>query len=480
MKDNVFQPDLCILGAGAAGLALATSAAACGLSVTLVEKDQIGGERLRNAIPGHALRAAGHFAAALRRAPQFGIDFRSPDIDFARVGAHAAAVATGLEPGYAQIRLEGMNMKVIKAAGRFTRSDVLEAGGVAVKARNFVVATGSRAKSMAIPGLDLVRPLNAAALCALASAPRRLIVIGGDPNGMALAQGVRRLGSEVIVLSEAKILAAEDQELVAPVRTQFARDGIVLREGVRISHIEPEGEGLRVFISPELSSGEGGAEAIEGSHVMLAVGAKPLVEGLGLAAAGVLYGASGIKVDANLRSSNRRIYAIGAAAEGELSPGAAERHASRVLRHILSFPFGFAAAWKPQPSARVILTDPEIACSGLSEAQARKLRRHIRVLRWPYAATDRAHIERATVGHVKLLTSRSGKILGAGIVGPAAGELINLYTLAISQGMYASDLASIMVPYPTFANAVEGATSNFQTRRSAGAWRLPRFFRWLR
>ncbi len=473
MKDNVLRPDLCILGGGAAGVNLAISAAACGLSIALVEKDRIGGDRLDDAIPGHALRAAGHFAATLRRAQKFGISVQPPEIDFARVQAHAAAVAAALEPDYSHVRLNGMNVKMIKAIGRFTGPDALEAGGLAIKARRFVVATGSQPKSPAIPGLDLVRPLTAAALCRLASPPRRLIVIGSDPAGLALAQGVRRLGCEVILLAETTIFPQEDEELVAPVHTQFLRDGVVIREGAQILRIEPDGDGLRVLIArgPDCRSGSGESapkgetETIEGSHVLLAAGAAPRVEGLGLTAAGIRYDATGIKVDAHMRSSNRRIYAIGAAAESE-----------RVLRHIL----GFKAPSAPQPSARVILTDPEMAFSGLSERQARESRQPIRVLRWPYAATDRAQIERSTGGHVKLLTSRGGKILGAGIVGPAAGELINLHTLAISAGMYASDLASIIVPYPTFAEAAQGAAAAFQRRGALGAKRLFPFFRWLR
>ncbi|MEJ0092658.1 MAG: FAD-dependent oxidoreductase [Methylocella sp.] len=482
VKDNILRPDLCVLGGSAAGVALAGSAAACGLSVMLVEKDRIGRDRLEDAVPGHALRAAGHFAATLRRSSHFGIALQAPEIVFSRVAAHAADVVNTLEPQYAPVRLESMNVKLIKAVGRFISLDTLDAGGLAIKARRFAIATGSRAKSMAIPGLDLVRPLTAAALCRLASPPGRLIVIGANPDELALAQAVRRLGCEVVVLSETKIFQHEDEELVAPVRTQFARDGVVVHECARILRIEPHGEGLRVFIAPGLgrrsssgdSNAQSGTEAIEGSHVLLAAGAAPQVEGLGLAAAGVRYDATGIKVDAHLRSSNRRIYAIGAA-EGQLSAGAAEHHANRVLRHILGLPFGFAT---PQPSACVILTDPELAVAGLSEAQARQRRGSIRVLRWPYAATDRAQIERASVGHVKLITSRSGKILGAGIVGPAAGELINLYTLAISKGMYASDLASIMVPYPTFADVAQGAAA--QTRQMQRGWRLPPFFRWLR
>ncbi|HEX3496647.1 MAG TPA: FAD-dependent oxidoreductase, partial [Methylocella sp.] len=261
-------PDLCIIGGGPGGFSLALRAAACGRSVVLIEKAALGGRRLTDAIPRHVLLAASRAATLARDAAAFGIAAQPPriaevpQIDFARVRQRAAAVLAAIAPNYAQARLEAMNVKVIRAPGRFTSPDTCEAGGEKIKARRFVVATGSVERIVPIPGLDLVRPLDCAALCALERPPRCLIVIGADPDGLALAQAMRRLGCEAIVLAEGEIFAPEDEELATPVRAAFAREGVVVHEGVRISRIEPRGDGVRVFIAAA-----GHEKRVAGSHV---------------------------------------------------------------------------------------------------------------------------------------------------------------------------------------------------------------------
>jgi pyruvate/2-oxoglutarate dehydrogenase complex dihydrolipoamide dehydrogenase (E3) component len=456
-------PDLCIIGGGPGGFSLALGAAACGRSVVLVEKGALGGRRLTDAIPRHVLLAASRAATSARRAAAFGTAAQTsqiaqePQIDFARVRQHAAAVLAAIAPNYTQARLEAMNVRVIRAPGRFTRPDTCEAGGEKIKARHFVVATGSVERILPIPGLDLVRPLDCAALCRLENPPRCLIVIGADPDGLALAQAMRRLGSEAIVLAEGEIFVSEDEELAAPVRAAFARDGLVVHEDVRISRIEPRGDGVRVFIAAA-----GHEKPVAGSHILVAGGRAPAVEGLGLAAAGVRYNESGIDADATLATRNRRIHAIGAVVRSARQGSGAEQHAGLVLRTVLGLP---GRRTHRQVATRVILTSPAMAMAGLPEAQARATHRQIRVLRWPFAETERARIEDRHGGHVKLVTSRRGALLGADIVGAGAEELINLFTLAISKGMTASDIASIMVPYPALADAARRAAMTFRDSR---------------
>jgi len=451
------SPDLCVLGGGPGGLSLALEAAACGLSVVLVEKRALGGRRLTDAIPRHALLAANRAVTSARGAAAFGIAVAEPQIDFARVRQHAAAVRAAIATNYTQARLEAMNIRVIRAPGRFTHPDTCEAGGEKIKARRFVVATGSIEKILPIPGLDRVRSLDCAALCALEHPPRCLIVIGADPEGLALAQAMRRLGSEAIVLAAGEIFVSEDQELAAPVRAAFARDGVVVHEDVRISQIEPRGDGVRVLIAAA-----GHETPVAGSHILVAAGRVPAVEGIGLAAAKVRYDESGIETDASLATSNRCIHAIGAVVRGAGQSGAAEQHACLVLRTVLGL---LGRRTHRRVAARVILTSPAMATAGLSEAQARAAHRHIRVLRWPFAETERANIEHRPGGHVKLITSRRGALLGAGIVGPGAEELINVFTLAISKGMTASDIGLLMVPYPALADAARRAAMTFRDSR---------------
>lgn len=473
---DILRPDLCILGAGVGGSSLAANAAARGLPVVLVEKRGIGGEKLALFAPGHAFLAASRHVAALSWAGGFGFDADEPRWDFARVRRQGAAVVAALARNDTQARLEAMNVKVIAARGQFTGRDCLEAGGYKIMARHFVVATGASVKSVGIPGLDLIRPLTYATLCALNSVPRHLVVSCADPFGLALAQGFRRFGADVTVIAESKVFAGVDDEFGVAVRTEFAREGVVILEGVTISRIEPQGEGFRAFLAAR--TGEGTAPAtIEGSHLLLATGSAPRVEGLGLTAARVRYDLTGIAVDAKLRTSNRRIFAIGRAARGLHSGDAAEYQAGLVLRTLLGLPAG---RMRRGAVARVIPTDPEIAETGLSEAEAREHHRRIRVLRWPFSETDRAQYQRAPSGHVKIITTARGTILGAGIVGPEAGELINLCTLAISQGMTAAGLASIMVPYPVSADALRRAAALLPPAESRGKSMIEHIFRVLR
>ena len=466
----VLTPDLCVVGGGAAGVSLALEAAAFGLSVVLVEKNALGGARLTQSVPRSALIAVSRAAAAVSGAdePRLG-----SAIDFARARAHLALAAKAIAPNYAQARLEAANVKVIRAAGRFTRPDTCEAGANKIKARRFVVATGAVEKSLSIPGLDLVRPLDCASLCALDHPPERLIVIGADPDGLALAQAMQRFGSDVFVLSDTKAFSLQDEELAAPVRAEFARSGIVVHEGTRVLRIEPRGDGVRVFIAAA-----GHEKPISGSHLLIAAGRAPVVEGLGLAEAKVRYTANGIATGTGLRTSNRRIHAIGAVIKGGQHDGAAEQHAGLVLRFILGLPGGRT---RRNAAPRVILTSPPIATTGLSEAQARAAYRHIHVLRWPFAETDKGQIEHQPSGHVKFIASRRGLILGAGIVGWGAEELINLCTLAISKGMTAEDIASIMVPYPALTDAARRACMTFPAHglNRSLTQRVLRVLRWF-
>ena len=467
------RPDLCILGGGAGGVALALGAAASGLSVVLVEQAALGGSRLTQAVPRNALIAASRAAGLAQGMVDFRAAAPGAPLDFARARKHIAFAVAAMAPNYAQARLEAMNVKVMRAAARFTGRDSCAAGGHKIAARRFVVATGAVEKTLPIPGLDLVRPLDAASLCALDRPPQNLIVLGADPDGLALAQALRRFGCGVTVLAPSKVFPHDDEELTAPVRAGFERDGMVIHEGVRISRIEPGGEGVRIF-----TAGGGHEKPLTGSHILIAAGRAPVVEGLGLAEAGVRYNETGIETGTGLATSNRRIHAIGAVVRGAQQDGLAEQHAGVVLRIFCGLPGGRGPS---ETAPRVIWTCPPFAVAGLSETQARARYRHIHVLRWPFSEIERAHIEHQPGGHIKLIADRRGKLLGAGIVGAGAGDVINLCGLAISKSMTASDFASIMVFFPAFADAVRRAAMTFPANRLGYSLtqQVRRFLRWF-
>lgn len=454
---DLLYPDLCILGGGAAGAALAVRAANCGLSVVLVEKGSIGGTKLSVHAPGHALIAASRKISEVRAAGRFGIDVGEPRIDFERIQRQKAAVVEALAANETRARLEALNVEVVSAPGRFVGRHRLDAGKIEIEARHFVIATGAPIKVPPIRGMDLIRPLTYASLCSLISLPLHLVVLGNDGLGLALAQAFRRFGAEVTVIAETRAFAFADDELSDPVRTELAREGIVLYEGVTVSRVEPNGEGVRVFLSGASAGTAAETEPLEGSHLLLASAGAPLVEGLGLAAAGIRYDARGIVVDNNLRTTNRRIYAIGGVVSG-LHPGvAAESQAGCVLNSLLGTPASSAPI-----AVRAVMTEPEITVAGLSESDARARFGVIRVLRWPFSETDGARYLRATGGHVKIITTGQGVIVGAGIVGSAAGELISLCALAISNHMTIADLRSMMVPYPVLADALSRAAATYR------------------
>ncbi len=453
------QPDLCVIGGGPGGLTVALGAAAAGKSVVVVEKSALGGRRLTESIPRHVLLATSRARNSDPRATDFEMAGQDSRLGFAHMRQQIATAVAAIAPNYSQARLEAANVTVIRASGRFIGPGACEAGGETIKARRFVIATGAVARQLPIQGLDAVRPLDCAALCALDRPPERLIVIGSEPAELALAQALRRFGSEITIISGHQLFAEEDEELAAPVRAAFARDGIVIHEGVRISRIEPRGGGVRVLLTAA-----GYERPLAGSHILLAAGRMPAVEGIGLSAARVRYDEGGIKTNARLATSNPRIHAIGATVKSGQGDGAAEWHARHVLRAILGLP---GESIRGKAVARVVWTSPPVAVAGLSEAQARAAYRQICVLRWPLAETERVRIEcQPGGGHVKLITARSGAILGAGIVGPGAEELVALLTLAISKRMTATDIASIMLPYPALASAACSAGMTVRDQKS--------------
>lgn len=468
---EILTPDLCVIGAGSGGLSVAAAAAAMGVPVVLIEKGEMGGDCLNvGCVPSKTLIAASHVAHAMRHAGRFGLMPVEPRFDYAKLRDHIRATIAAIAPNDSQARFEAMNVRVIRAAARFASRSTCEAGGFVIKARRFVVATGSSPAFPPIPGIDLVRPLTNESIFDLASLPPRLVVIGAGAMGIELAQAFRRLGSEVTVLDAGTALSREDDELAAPVLLRLAREGVVLRQNIKILRIEPRGAGLRLVLAgPTLE------ESIDGSHLLIAAGRKPNVENLGLEAARVVFDASGIRVGANLRSSNKRIYAVGDVAGGQFTHEA-NYHAGLVLRATL-----FRQSVKVQPKLlpRVTFCDPEIASIGLSEADARKSKIKINVLRWPFAENDRAHSQADTAGLIKIVTAKNGRILGAGITGAGAGDLIAPWALALAKNMEIADMAALVLPYPTRSEISRrvALTSFAPSLRSPWLGRILRFLR---
>jgi pyruvate/2-oxoglutarate dehydrogenase complex dihydrolipoamide dehydrogenase (E3) component len=466
VKSRPLTPDLCVIGAGSGGLAVAAGAVQMGASVVLVEGGKMGGDCLNyGCIPSKSLIAAAKLASVWRHGGKFGISYEPPRIDFAAVADSVDRVIANIEPNDSQERFERLGVRVIRAEARFVDARTVEAGDTLIRPRRFIIATGSHPVVPPIPGLDAVPYFTNETVFANRERPEHLIVIGGGPVGIELAQAHRRLGSAVTVVDAGALLPREDAEFASRLIALLAEQDIVLKPSVGVERVERvvhSDTGIVVV----LSSGE----RIAGSHLLLASGRRPDTAALKLAAAGIDTTPHGIKVDARLRTTNRRAFAIGDAAGGPQFTHVALYHAGIVIRNAL---FRLPARVDYRALPWVTYTDPELAQVGLTEAAARE-QGAIQVLRWPFADNDRAHTERDTVGEVKIITQRNGHIIGATILGSGAGDLILPWALAISQQLKIGAMANLIVPYPTRGEA---------GKRAAGAYYTPTLFsprtRWL-
>jgi pyruvate/2-oxoglutarate dehydrogenase complex dihydrolipoamide dehydrogenase (E3) component len=452
---EVLTPDICVIGAGSGGLTVAAAAAAFGVPVVLVEKAKMGGDCLNTGcVPSKSLIAAGKHARAIAQGKNFGVSARGFDVDFARVHKHIHEVIAALEPNDSKERFTALRVRVIAGAARFADAQTVMVGDeIEIKARRFVIATGSSPSLPPIPGLQRTPHLTNETVFDLTTRPAHLVVIGAGPLGLELAQAFRRLGSAVTALDAGMPLAREDPECAGVVLEALVREGVDLRSSVAVARVEPADGKVRVVVR-----GEHGEEAIVGSHLLVATGRRANADGLGLEHAGIRHDGAGILVDKGLKTANKRVYAIGDVAGGAQFTHLANYHAGLVIRNAL---FRLRVRVNEDLIPRVTFTDPELAHVGLTEGEARRRRISFRVLRWPYHENDRAQAERDTRGHIKVITSASGRILGATIVGPAAGELITTWTLAISQRLSVRALAGIMVPYPTLAEVGKRAAMTY-------------------
>ncbi len=471
--NEVLTPDLCVIGAGSGGLSVAAIAASMQVPVVLIEKGEMGGDCLNyGCVPSKALIAAGHRAHTMAGADPFGVATAEPLVDMQKVHDHIHGVIASIAPNDSEERFTAMGVQVIRAAAKFTSRNTVEAGGRTIKARRFVIATGSSAAVPPIPGLDQVRYLTNETIFDLKETPTHLILVGGGPIGMELAQAYRRLGAAVTVLETFSVLGREDPELKGIVVDTMRSEGVDIREGVKIARIEAAGSGARVVLESE----GGKEELVEGSHLLVAAGRAPNVNNLGLEQAGVAFSRTGIEVSKSLRTSNRRVYAIGDVAGGLQFTHAANYHAGLVIRATL---FRMRVKSQDHLIPRVTYTDPEIAVAGLTEQQAREKHKLINVYRWTFAENDRAQAERETQGHIKVIASKKGQVLGAGIVGPHAGELLGLWQLAISKGLKVADIAGLVMPYPTLQEVSKRAAVLQYQKGLSNPW-LGRVLRFLR
>ena len=449
--------DLLVIGAGSGGLSVAAGAAQMGADVVLLEGGKMGGDCLNyGCVPSKALIASAKVAHGMTTAAPYGISPRSPEIDYAAAKDHVKQAIATIAPVDSQERFEGLGVRVIREFGRFVDSRTVEAGQHSITARRVVIATGSSPFVPPIPGLDEVPYLTNESLWELRERPAHLLIIGGGPIGMEMAQAHRRLGCRVTVIEGGKAFAKDDPETAAVVLEALRDEGVEIAEDALASAVRKDGPNITV----ETEDGR----SFTGSHLLVAVGRKANVERLDLEKAGINRTKTGVDVDDNLRTANRRVYAVGDAAGGMMFTHVAGYHGGQVIRPLL---FGLPGKARTAHLPTATYTDPELAQVGLTEAQARE--KHgdkAEVARFEYAHNDRAIAERETAGLIKVMVV-GGKPVGASIAGHQAGEHIALWSLAIANGLKMSQVSAMVAPYPTYAEI---------NKRAAGAYFTPRLF----
>ena len=450
------ETDLLVIGAGSGGLSVAAGASQMGARVVLLEGHEMGGDCLNyGCVPSKALLASAK-AAHARRDARLGVAEQAPQVDFAAVKDHVAGVIAQIAPVDSQDRFEGLGVRVIREYGHFVSRTEVQAGAHLIVARRIVIATGSTPFIPPIPGLDSVPYLTNETLFALRERPDHLLIIGGGPIGLEMAQAHVRLGCKVTVIEADRALGREDPEAAALVLDHLRAEGVEIAEETAAAQIRSQAGAIEVV------SAEG--RIFAGTHLLVAVGRKASTDRLNLDAAGVETTRTGIRVDASLRTSNRRVYAIGDVAGGLQFTHVAGYQAGVILRSAL---FGLPSKARTDHIPRATYTDPELAQIGLTEAEARDTHGdRVELARFDYLHNDRAIAERRTEGFIKVMVVR-GRPVGVTIVGHQAGEHVNLWSLVLANNLKMSQVAAMVSPYPTIGEI---------NKRAAGAYFSPRLF----
>jgi pyruvate/2-oxoglutarate dehydrogenase complex dihydrolipoamide dehydrogenase (E3) component len=445
-----YQYDVTVIGAGSGGLTAARLAAALGARTALIDKERLGGDCLYyGCVPSKALIHVAKVVREAKAAAVLGLAPAGFTIDMARVSAHIQEVI-GRVAEEEKVYVEGVSVHFGQA--RFRSPRELDLSGEPLRSKYFLIATGSRPRVPGIPGLSEAGYLTNEAVFDLQRLPRSLVVAGGGPVGVELAQAFARLGSQVTLLQgRERLLPREEPEVSAAIARALADDGVRVELGARLEAVSQRG-GQKVARARQ---GEKLLE-VESEELLIALGRVPHLEGLNLEAAGVDYGQQGIKTDAYLRTTAKPIYALGDVIGGHLFTHLAAYQAGVAVRNAL-VPFARKKV-DYQVLPWVTFTDPEAARLGLTEEEARKTGEAIRVVRLPWRAIDRAQTEGALEGFIKLILPRGGdKILGAHLVGARAGELLGELALAMRHNLGLAEVLATIHAYPTLSTGLQEA-----------------------
>ena len=434
--------DLAVVGGGSAGLTAARFAARLGARVALVEKDRIGGDcTWTGCVPSKTLLKAARVAQEMRTADRYGLRATEPVVDLKRVMDHVRTVIAQVYEAEAPEALQAEGIGVFLGPARFNDPFTLTVADTTLRARRIVLATGARPFVPPVSGLDTTPYLTNESVWDQQALPQRLLVVGAGPVGCELAQAFRRLGTRVTLIDMAEgLLPLEEVDASRVLARRFADESVDLRLSATLQKVWQEGGDVHLLA---------GGEELVGDALLLALGRRPVVEGLGLEQAGVTFDGKGIQVDGKLRTSQKHIYAAGDCIGG--------------------YQFTHYAGWQGFVAARNALlpgvtrgvgsilpwatfTDPEVAHVGLTEAEAREqMGEGVRTAAWPMAQVDRALVESDADGFLKVVYNKNGTLLGVTIVAGRAGEMLHEWILAMDRGLKLGDIAGSLHIYPTYS-----------------------------
>ena len=438
--------DLCVIGGGSAGLVVAAGGASLGARVILVEKHLLGGDCLNyGCVPSKTLLHSAKVAQTMRDAGRYGIEAATPHTKISAVMQRVHDVIKTIAVHDSPERFRDMGIDVVFGAGTFTSPDTFRVNDRIITAKHFVIATGSRPAIPPVDGIESIPYLTNETVFSLNEPVPGLIILGGGPVGIEMAQAFVRLGSKVtLVQHNAHILPREDPDISEIVRRRLEHEGVEFHLGCSTKHVSGAVDKIELVFA----SSDNRQYTENGTHLLVAAGRKANSEGLGLENAHVRTARGRIITDRRLRTTNRRIFACGDIVGPHLFTHMAEHHAGVVLRNTL---FRLPATIEQRVIPWCTFTDPEVARVGLSAREAQQQDILHKVYTFPFKDIDRAQAEGETEGLAKIITDKKGRLLGAALVGPHAGELIHEYTLALSQRLKASDLSKVIHIYPTLA-----------------------------
>jgi len=456
--------DLVIVGMGSGGLVAAEFAASLGLRVAAVERHRIGGDCLwTGCVPSKALLASAKVAHHVRTADRYGLRAVEPEIDLEAVWRRIRAIQEQIaETDDDPARYVAMGVELVQGEARLAGENAVAVGERMLETRRILVCTGSRPAVPAIPGLEEAGFLTSETVFELESPPRSIVVLGGGPIGVELAQALNRLGIRVTLLQKGDRLVPRDEPELAELLAGVLEDeGVDVRLGAEASRVTKE-RGLKIVESTN-------GERFEAEEILVAAGRTPTTDSLGLEDVGIEVTRCGIAVDERMRTSVSSIYAVGDVAGRYLFTHTAGHEAAMAVRDMFFPGKGKVSALVPWTT----FTDPELAHVGMTieEARAAHGDDDVAVDRVDLSHSDRARADGASAGRIVLVTARD-KLVGAHILAPAAGETIHELTLAIRQGMKLRELASMIHVYPTM-------TTSINLLAAEAAYRYARRFGWL-